>query len=376
MPATDRSRDPDRDSMMSFGDHLDELRRRAILALAAPLPLAILAFFFADKLRDVLAAPLRTALRNNGQAESLQSLGVTETMGIDIKLSIVVAVVISAPWIVWQLWKFVEPGLYENERRFARFLVPGSMVLVISGVATLYFILLPLMLEVLVQYGLQPRGDPPPALVETMPEGGVRIPVVTESPKEAVEGQVWLKLPERMLSFAVREADGKLGILSVPVSKDSAILQQYRLSEYIDFVLLLMLGIAIVFQMPLVILLLGWVGILRVETLRQKRRLAFFILTIVAAAVTPTSDMMSMLLMLGPLYMLYELGILLLVAAPPSAVSEGTMVSGFLRRVRSGKGLRRPAQTERPATPAQHAKPAPESRREPPDDPNAGGASA
>jgi len=337
---------------MSFGDHLDELRRRAMFALAAPIPIAIIAFFFAQQIRDILNAPLLRALKSNGQSPTLQSLGVTETMAVDIKLSIVFAIIISAPWMLFQIWKFVQPGLYEQERRFARFLVPGSALLVTAGIATLYFILLPLMLEVLVNYGLQPRGDAPPALVDTLPEGTVRVPILTESPKEAAAGQSWIKLPERMLMFAVPGDDGKVALLSIPLTKDSAILQQYRLSEYTDFVLLLMLGIAVVFQLPLAMLLLGWVGILRVETLRKKRRHALFILTIVAAAVTPTSDITSMLLMLGPLYLLYELGILLLVAAPPTAVSEGSLVLGFFARLRPRKnGANAPRNARSTTTP-------------------------
>ena len=378
MASTERSRDPDRHALMSFGDHLDELRRRAMMALLPPIPIAILAFYFAQEIRDILNAPLHRALESNGQSPTLLALGVTETMGVDIKLSVVLAIVITAPWILFQIWKFVEPGLYEQERRFARFLVPGSALLVALGIATLYFILLPLMLEVLVNYGVQPRGNAAPSLVDTLPDGAVRIPIVTDSPTAVAAGQMWIKLPERMLQFAVPEAGGSISLLSVPLTKDSAILQQFRLSEYTDFVLLLMLGIAIVFQLPLAILLLGWVGILRVETLRQKRRHALFILTIIAAAVTPTSDITSMLLMLVPLYLLYELGILLLVAAPPSAVSEGSMFSGFLGRIRSGKRRSQAAQSDRSARstwPHKSEADDGESSSRRPDDSSGGGAS-
>ena len=87
---------------------------------------------------------------------------------------------------------------------------------------------------------------------------------------------------------------------------------------------------------PLVILLLGWVGIVRPETLSKNRRYAIFVIAIVAAIVTPTSDLLSMSLMMIPLYLLYELGILLLKIAPPSAVGDGTVLRGFWRRMRSG----------------------------------------
>lgn len=335
---------------MSFGDHLEELRRRAMLALVVPIPLMIVAFFFARSIVSVLVAPLHAALRAAGQPEVLQSLGVTETMAVHIKLAFVLGIVVSAPWILYQLWRFVEPGLYEHERRYARFLVPMSAFLVAAGLATFYFALLPLMLMVLVDYSVEPRATAMPAIVAAAPDGAFQVPVVTEAPKEAVVGQMWVKMPEHVLSVMTLKADGTAQVLSTPLSIDSALLQQNRLNEYINFVLLLMFGIAVVFQLPLVMLLFGWVGILRVDTLRRKRRLALFILTIVAAAVTPTSDLTSMLLMLVPLYLLYELGILLLVAAPPGAISEGSIVSGFVARLRSGK---RPRRSEHPARPSQ-----------------------
>src|SRR5262249_25389671 len=146
MAPTRKTRDGNPDAVMSFGDHLEELRRRSIRALLPPIPIAIVAFCFADRIRDVMNAPLLRALQANGQSDALQTLGVTETMGVDIKLAFVVALVVSAPWILYQVWRFVEPGLYEQERRFARFLVPGSMVLVVVGLLVLYFILLPLTL--------------------------------------------------------------------------------------------------------------------------------------------------------------------------------------------------------------------------------------
>lgn len=355
--------DPDRDHVMSFGDHLDELRRRAFLALAVPLPVAILAFFFVSSIRAILEHPLRVALRDAGLNDQMQTRSVTEMMGVDIKLSLVVAVVVSGPWIIWQLWKFVEPGLYEHERRFARLLVPGSFLLTIAGVLTLYFALLPLSLQVLVQYGLETRDNERPTLVVPAPDdtapAPVTIPILDEMPKEVRLGQVWVLKQSRQLCVAVTFDGTTIDVMTTPLSKNAAYLQQFLIGEYIDFVLLMMLGIAVAFQMPLVILLLGWVGLVRVETLRRNRRMAIFVLAIVAAIVTPTSDFTSMMLMMLPLYLLYELGILLLIAVPPGAVAEGNIVKGFFRRLRdarspnpaSGKRRQGPAQTEQPERP-------------------------
>lgn len=369
---------PDDGAVMSFGDHLDELRRRLFYALAAPVPIAIVVFLLAGHLRWILIEPLQAALRRSGQSDALQSLSVTEMMMVDIKLSIIAAIVLSAPWILWQIWKFVEPGLYRHERRFARFLVPGSFVLVLAGVSVLYFLLLPLMLTVLVNYGLEPRGGPPPTLSPAIAAGSTALPLLSETPKDAVAGQAWIKMPERMLTVAMPAGDGRLELFGVPLTRDSAYIQQYRVSEYVDLILLLLAGIALVFQLPLAILLLGWMGIVRVDMLRAHRKHALFALTIVAAVITPTGDAFSLVLMLVPLYLLYELGILLLEAAPPSAIAEGDVLRGFLRRLRSAaSGKARPApapsgETERPARPAPPMPPTREPTGPAADDPDDG----
>jgi Sec-independent protein secretion pathway component TatC len=355
--------DRPREAIMSFGDHLDELRRRAMLALVVPLPLAIVAFLFVNHLRAIIELPLRTALTRAGLSDQMQTRSVTEMMGVDLKLSFIVALVLSGPWIVWQVWKFVEPGLYAHERRFARLLVPGSFLLTIAGICTLYFGLLPITLSVLVQYGLEDRMREAPRLVAPAADAPLppTIPVLDAMPTEVIPGQVWVLGSTRQLFIAL-EANGEALVLMTPLARDAAYLQQFLVGEYIDFVLLMMLGVAVAFQMPLVILLLGWVGIIRVELLRSNRRIAFFVLVIIAAIVTPTTDITSMALMTIPLYLLYELGILLLIAVPPGAVSDGNILQGFFSRLRasrrphhpphpSGKRPGAPSQTEQPERP-------------------------
>lgn len=334
------TRDPEAGGLMSFGDHLDELRRRVFLAVAVPIPIAVVVFFFSDWIRWAIERPLLHALDANGLSDQLQLRTVTELMGVDIKLSLVLGAVLSSPWIVWQVWKFIEPGLYEHERRFARLLVPGSFLLSIAGILTLYFALLPISLHVLVTYGLQDRGAQPPALAQPV-EGAdapFRIPFLDEPPKEAAPGQLWILKP-RPHQLNIMGPNGE--VLTTQLARDTAYLQQFVVGEYVDLVLLMTLGIAVAFQMPLVILLLGWVGIVSGETLRAKRLHALFVLTIVAAVVTPTSDIATMLLMTVPLYLLYELGLVLLIAVPPQAVREGTIVRGFFRRIREAQTGRR-----------------------------------
>jgi Sec-independent protein secretion pathway component TatC len=126
----------------------------------------------------------------------------------------------------------------------------------------------------------------------------------------------------KLLSGETGPTAPQLSILEVPLTVLGGISQVYRLSEYISFTLLLLAGTVVAFQMPIVVLLLGWVGLVNPAFLREKRKWALFIMAIVAAVVTPP-DVTSMLLLLIPLWLLYEFGILLLVFVPAQRVSQG-----------------------------------------------------
>jgi sec-independent protein translocase protein TatC len=314
---------------MSFGDHLEELRRRLILALLAPLPLSIVAFFFSARLIEVLLDPLFGVLAAHDLPQQVQALSPPEMVMAQLKLSIIFALIASAPWIVWQLWRFISPGLFAHEKRFVYFLIPGSAVLTIAGAALLYFVMLPLMLHVLVMFGSSMRTpvvvvpESSVAAEADEPLGGLMIEVLDENPATVRAGQVWIKMPERVLRFAVLAGQsGEFEILELSLAPPSRLIQQYRVSEYINFVLLLLLGMVLAFQMPLVIVLLGWLGLASAAWLRKQRRYALLICAAVSAVITP-ADAISMLAMLIPLYGLFELGILLLVIAPASAIAEG-----------------------------------------------------
>jgi len=332
------AKNPDRvsDGTMSFGDHLEELRRRLIYALAAPLPLAIVIFFISSELIGVLVRPLFIVLDANDLPRQIQVLSPPEELMTRLKLSIIAAVIVACPWIFWQGWKFISPGLFQHERRFVYFLIPGSAILTVCGVLLMYFAMLPLMLQVLVMFGGSLRE---PALLlpaasesddHTTAQVGSIVDIRRSHPPSPAPGQMWLKTPEHVLHVAVQPpgAEGdQLVVLSLPMGGGSYIVHQYRLSEYVQFVLILMLAIVIAFQMPLVIVLAGWMGIVTPQWLRAQRRYALLICAVVAAVITP-ADAISMVMMLIPLYLLYELGILLMVIAPASRVAGMTGTRG------------------------------------------------
>jgi len=307
---------------MGLGDHIEDLRRRVIAALILPVPLAIGLFFVADTLLAWLILPLQKVQLAGGWTPTLQVLSPPEFLLLEMKLSIVAAIVLSLPWMLWQAWRFVAPGLYPHERRYVYILIPGSVLLVITGMTLLFYVMLPLVLQVLMIFagGLEVPEVLLPVLTDTTQVVGSAFP--TGRPEAAAIGQAWLADDGGSIEVAVSATtDGMVQLLTMPLEGRNAISQVYQLSSYVNFVLALSLGIAIAFQLPLAVLLLSWIGIVKVETLRKRRNWALLVCAVVAAFTTP-ADVFSMLIMLLPLYLLYELGILLATWLPTSRVSS------------------------------------------------------
>lgn len=316
------------DYRMAFGEHLEELRRRLIWALVVPVPLAFILFFLGDTILSWLMAPLQNVQLGYGFPQQLQVLSPPEFLIMKIKVSIIAALILSLPWILWQIWLFIGPGLYPRERRFVYFLLPGSGILTVVGVCLMYFFMLPLMLQVLMSIGGTLETPPHliPIVADAAPTEGLgSLPLLQEEPTSPKPGDAWILMPNGILQVAVDAQDGFVRVIQLPMEGTGAIWQVFRLTSYINFVLILLLGITIAFQMPLVIVLLGWVGIVGVDGLKRNRKWALLVCGILAAITTP-ADVLSMFLMLIPLYLLYEFGIILLQVVPASRLagsSEG-----------------------------------------------------
>jgi Sec-independent protein secretion pathway component TatC len=264
--------------------------------------------------------PLKTVLENHGLPTTVQVLSPPEFLIAEMKIALGAAVLTAGPWIFYQLWRFVSPGLYRHERRFVYFLIPFSTLLGLVGLALMYYIMLPVILDFMVTLASNVETNTIPILL-----GGsmsdVVLPVVDVNPTVAALGDTWIKIPEGVLTVAVPSTEkGMLETLTMPMSHGSLITQQFQLSSYLGFALMLMFAIAVAFQLPMVMLLLGWLGVLRASWLRKNRRYALLILGVISAMITP-QDAISMLMMLIPLYLLYELGIVLIVFVPMSRVA-------------------------------------------------------
>ena len=306
-------------AVMPLGDHLDELRRRLVFALVGLAPLVALGLVFGGPIIDVLVHPLETQLRNADQPAKLLATSPIETFAAYVKVSLVLALIVGMPWVLYQIWLFIMPGLYTAERRFVYFLIPLSGVLTAASVAFLYFILLPISLYFLITFGTGIASSTPPAqMTAPLPEGIVlpEIPVLDGEPIDPEPGQSWVN--RRLKELRVHVGDGRT--LGMPLRGDGLIAQEYRIGEYINLIFLLGVVFALSFQLPIVLMLLGWVGILEPRDLTRWRRHIMFGCGVGGALLTP-QDPISMLLLGGVLYALFELGIVLMRFVPASRVS-------------------------------------------------------
>ncbi len=312
------------DSVMGLGEHLDELRHRVLMAVVGLLPILIVALIYGRALLSLIMDPAVKALRLDGQAGQMQVTSAMEAFSAYFYVVVLVTLVVGGPWVLYQLWRFVAPGLYANERRFAYILAPLSVTLTIIGVLLMYFVMLPLALSFLVNFAS--TLGPQKVNVAPVPAGIVlpSLPVLAADPPEPIPGQMWVnrELNAIRVCLVGPGEDGKPAlIMGTDLSTSGTLSVHLKLSEYIELFLTLALVFALTFQLPVVLLLLGWVGVVNVGMLRKHRKYAFAGAVVLAAVASPTGDPGSLAVLQLPMYLLYEFSILLLWLLPASRVA-------------------------------------------------------
>jgi sec-independent protein translocase protein TatC len=307
--------------IMSFGDHLDELRMRLILAILGIIPIFFVAMAVGKPVFAILVLPIRAKLRAANQPAALLATGPFEAFSTWFRVVLVLTILAGAPWLIFQLWRFISPGLYKSERRFAYLLMPMSIVLTIIGELFLYYVILPVVLAFLIGFGTSvARVDVDHA---PWPQGATpaHVAVVAADPTAPQVGDLWVNTTLRQLRVCISTGT-KAGpvVVGSEIAETAGIIQQYRISEYVKMLLNFALAFGIAFQMPLVVLLLGWVGIVDRQWLAKYRRHVALVCAVLGAVLTP-ADPISMLLLAVPLYLLFELGMFLLVVLPASRVA-------------------------------------------------------
>jgi sec-independent protein translocase protein TatC len=310
------------DAVMPFGDHLEELRKRLIFALLGVVPLFVITVTFSRVLLGIVIEPVEQALHDADLNAQLIQTSPVETFMTALKLSVVITILAGSPWLLFQAWLFVAPGLYENERRFVYILIPLSAALTTSAILFLYKLLLPIVLAFFIGFGTSIEG----AVPETaeLPPGVVlpTVPTLDADPVDPQPNEMWYSDDRKELRIAVDAGEDGIEIFATPMTRSSGILQQYRVSEYTKLFLSLALAFSLGFQTPVVVLLLGWIGIIEPRDMLKYRRHIAMIAMVVSAVLTPV-DPLSMVLLAAPLYVLFEFGVLLHRVLPAERVSRG-----------------------------------------------------
>lgn len=227
-----------REKEMSFLDHLEELRWRIIKATIAVLIAAIAAAFFSDFLvKVVLMEPL---LKVGLKAQVLTPYGI---MLLYMQTVLVAGLIIAMPYVLWQLWQFIAPGLLPNERKYASLIVFFTSLCFLTGIVFAYYILVPTALKFFSEFGTD--------------------------------------------------------TFQLNVSADN----------YISFLLSLILGAGVVFELPMISYFLSKIGLLTPAFMRKYRRHAIVVILIISAVVTPTPDIVTQSLLAAPMILLYEVSI-------------------------------------------------------------------
>lgn len=296
--------DPDQ-YRMTIGEHLEELRRRLLLALAGFAIVFIGCLFFGQQVMAAFCRPLITVLQQYDISPQIYFTQVSDPFMVYIKISLISAAALAAPWIVWQLWQFVAAGLYPHERRVVTRYVPLSIGLLISGILFVYFLVLPWTLQFFLAFSIQ---IPLPVSYSPTTQNATTQPwtisTLKGDPEHPVEGQIWINKLDGRLKLFVGE---QIRVLTFgPQNLTAPII---TLPNYIDLVFGMLLTFALSFQLPLVVMALVAVGIVERESLKGSRRYVYFCMAIVAAVITPGDVITATVALMVPLIGLFELGI-------------------------------------------------------------------
>ena len=314
---------------MTIGEHLDELRLCLMRSVIAFVIACIICIWPAQYLLEIIARPVIMTLQRHGQPASLLATGPVEAILIYIKVVVFAALIISGPYIIYQIWSFVASGLYQHEKRVVVRLVPVSVGLFFTGVIFMYVFALVVALNFLVGFGSwlpAPSGEPTAlermllgdeeaAVLTTQPviEEAPQVPLYAHDPEEPPTGAVWYNISQNKLK--VRAAEETYSLQLTLDRKHSLVTTHFKIGEYLTFVLVLTVAFGVAFQMPLVVVFLVRSGIVSVQTLRSYRRVVILLIVIIAGMIAPP-DILSHLLLSGPMVLLFEIGLLFAARGP------------------------------------------------------------
>jgi sec-independent protein translocase protein TatC len=236
--------DPKRDAMptMGFLDHLEELRTRLVYSIAAVAVGFFACWWKVETIYDVMQRPIMKALKDNGMSERLVYLNPTEPFNLYLKIAALAGLFLTSPFILYQVWMFISPGLYRNEKRYVVPFMVSTIALFATGGYFGYKIVYPQALGFLIHFGRQFQ------------------PMIT-------------------------------------------------IGEYTSLFLSIILGMGLVFELPILIFFLALMGIITAGFMWKNFRYAILVIFIIAAIVSPTPDVLNMCIFAAPMIALYAFSI-------------------------------------------------------------------
>ncbi len=240
------------DHIGTFWEHLDELRSCLIRIAFAVIGFAFFIFFFKDDLFRIVLAPKSSdfvtyrLLHVSAFDIHLMNIGLTEQFMIHLKTAMYVGLLLASPYILYQIFRFVSPALYTNERKYAVGIVGSAYIMFMLGNLLNYFLIFPFTLKFLGTYQV-----------------------------------------------------------SVDVSN------MLTLQSYMDTLFILSLMLGVVFELPVVTWILGKMGFIDKQMMQRYRKHAIVLILIIAAIITPTTDAFTLIIVSVPIWLLYELSVLI-----------------------------------------------------------------
>ncbi|GHA53626.1 Sec-independent protein translocase protein TatC [Amylibacter ulvae] len=248
-------------------EHLAELRTRLIYSVGAFIVAMLLVFFVAEPLLNFLFEPIAKILQERGQDARLIFTAPQEKFFVLFRISVIGGLMLAFPVIAYQMWRFVAPGLYKNEKgAFLPFIV-ASPLLFLLGAAFAHYVVTPLAMRFFIGF-----GDILPAVTDLLTSGDV--------------GKV-----------ANPDASQELETVFLGSVKES-----------LDLTLKFIFAFGLCFQLPVLLTLLGLAGIVSSQGLKDMRKYAVVGILTLAAVVTPP-DVITQVILFSVVYMLYEVSI-------------------------------------------------------------------
>jgi sec-independent protein translocase protein TatC len=226
----------DASGKMSFLEHLDELRKRLIYVVYSLIAGCVVAFIFISKIFDFIMRPLQEMLPAGG---TLIFTSGAEPFMLYIKIGFLAGIFISSPLILWQVWKFIAPGLYSHEKKFAIPFVMMSTIFFVAGGLFAHYIAFPWTWKFFISWGTD--------YMKFMP----------------------------------------------------------KIDEAFSLYTKMLLGFGVIFEMPTLVLFLARMGVVSAGLLARYFKYAFLAIFVIAAVISPGTDMMSQVMMAAPMIVLY-----------------------------------------------------------------------